>query len=58
MNVVMDEAFEEISSSERKALGLVVRPFPSFCVFRWLTADAKMIRGNSITMIEALERVA
>ncbi|KAL2916488.1 hypothetical protein HK105_203921 [Polyrhizophydium stewartii] len=40
MNVVLEEAYEEISESERTPMGSIV------------------IRGNSISVIEALERIA
>ncbi|CAO3635885.1 unnamed protein product [Cunninghamella blakesleeana] len=39
MNIVLDEAIEEVSSTEKNPMGMVV------------------IRGNSITLLEALERV-
>ena len=39
MNLVLDEAIEEVSASERLELGMVV------------------LRGNSVVIIEPLERV-
>ncbi|KAI8994571.1 hypothetical protein BDB01DRAFT_773280 [Pilobolus umbonatus] len=39
MNIVLDEAVEEISATEKHNIGMVV------------------IRGNSITIMEALERI-
>ncbi|KAI8078707.1 ribonucleoprotein LSM domain-containing protein [Halteromyces radiatus] len=39
MNLVLDEAMEEVSATEKNAIGMVV------------------IRGNSITLMESLERI-
>ncbi|KAI8059269.1 hypothetical protein BC940DRAFT_314020 [Gongronella butleri] len=39
MNLVLDEAVEEISPSEKKPIGMIV------------------IRGNSVTLMENLERI-
>ncbi|KAI8377978.1 uncharacterized protein BYT42DRAFT_594001 [Radiomyces spectabilis] len=39
MNIVLDEAIEEISATEKHNIGMVV------------------IRGNSIALMEALERI-
>ncbi|KAG0169015.1 hypothetical protein DFQ28_003727 [Apophysomyces sp. BC1034] len=39
MNIVLDEAVEEVSPSEKHNIGMVV------------------IRGNSISLMEALERI-
>ncbi|KAI8335346.1 hypothetical protein BC941DRAFT_377861 [Chlamydoabsidia padenii] len=39
MNLVLDEAMEEVSSTEKNPIGMVV------------------IRGNSITLMESLERI-
>ena len=39
MNVVLEDAIEEISNTERNSIGMVV------------------VRGNSIVMIEALEKI-
>ncbi|KAI8918903.1 hypothetical protein BC831DRAFT_481828 [Entophlyctis helioformis] len=39
MNIVLEDAFEEVSDSERTSLGSLV------------------IRGNSISIMEALERI-
>ncbi|ORX95779.1 like-Sm ribonucleo protein [Basidiobolus meristosporus CBS 931.73] len=39
MNIVLDDAVEEVSSTEKHNIGMVV------------------IRGNSVVMLEALERI-
>ncbi|XP_065185292.1 probable small nuclear ribonucleoprotein G [Sycon ciliatum] len=39
MNLVIDDAFDEVSPKERHSIGMVV------------------VRGNSIVMLEALERI-
>ncbi|KAL0089686.1 LSM domain-containing protein [Phycomyces blakesleeanus] len=39
MNIVLDEAVEEISETEKNQIGMIV------------------IRGNSIALLEALERI-
>lgn len=39
MNIVLDEAIEEISNTEKNSIGMIV------------------IRGNSIIMVEAMERI-
>lgn len=58
MNIVLDEAFEEKDGGEKVSAGMVVRSS--------LFTDAKnpanacryqVIRGNSIVMLEALERI-
>ncbi|KAI7864726.1 hypothetical protein BDF14DRAFT_1731608, partial [Spinellus fusiger] len=39
MNIVLDEAVEDVSETEKHQIGMIV------------------IRGNSITLLEALERI-
>ena len=60
MNIVLDDAVEEKAGGEKVGIGQVVRlqhirPH-SLNKFR-LTESLQVIRGNSVVMLEALERM-
>ncbi|KAH8266866.1 hypothetical protein KR026_005931, partial [Drosophila bipectinata] len=61
MNVVLDDTVEECKDNTKNNIGMVVRqnlfvpgqnPVSNIRFFPW-----KVIRGNSIVMVEALDRV-
>lgn len=52
MNIVLDEAFEEVSPSERNPLGMVVRYCLIFSYFDDLLFQA--VRGNSVVQFDLL----
>lgn len=60
MNIVLDEAVEEKDGGEKVKIGMVVCP-PSLVIsyFRRMChpLTSQVIRGNSIVMLEALERI-
>ncbi len=56
MNIVLDDAVEERTQEERIPMGLAVSASPA--AGRRLTHHAQMVRGNSIVMVEALERIS
>lgn len=63
MNIVLDEAIEEVSPTEKHAIGMVVR----LCWPMWRRAAGdghargrragQMVRGNCILMMEALQKI-
>lgn len=64
MNIVLDEAVEEKDGGEKIRLGMVVcnTRFPPstqslFPLEHTLTSMRQVIRGNSVVMLEALERI-
>lgn len=73
LNIVLDEAVEEKAGGEKVRIGMVVCPplfpFPfspspphktprhSPHAPRLTSRDAQVIRGNSVVMLEALERI-
>lgn len=59
MNLVLDEAFEEKPGGEKVAAGMVVRTRHSpIRRLREYAKELQVIRGNSIVMLEALERIS
>ena len=64
MNIVLDNTVEEVSETERNDIGLVVRRLvivicprraqPKLTRYVFV---AQVIRGNSIVMMECLERI-
>jgi small nuclear ribonucleoprotein G len=58
LNVVLDDAVEEKDGGEKVKLGMVVsRPILPDFVGIMLTPYSQVIRGNSVVMLEALERI-
>lgn len=60
MNIVLDEAFEEKVGGEKVAIGMTVSsPDCSRPPDHWLIdIFFQVIRGNSVVMLEALERIS
>ena len=68
MNIVLDEAFEEKAGGEKVSIGMIVctnLPCISYEIwdieYRWTIANDiiyQVIRGNSVVMLEALERIS
>lgn len=67
MNLVLDEAFEEKAGGEKVAIGMVVGFLFLFFFFSHLQSVGglvlmngvlQVIRGNSVVMLEALERIS
>lgn len=57
MNIVLDEAFEEKAGGEKVAIGMIVST-PRYVQFsNPANQDYQVIRGNSVVMLEALERI-
>ena len=56
MNIVLDEAVEEKDGGEKVKLGMVVRIMLNWNIRAMLTVE-QVIRGNSVVMLEALERI-
>ena len=56
MNIVLDEAVEEKDGGEKVKLGMVVRITLNWNIRAMLTVE-QVIRGNSVVMLEALERI-
>ena len=56
MNIVLDEAVEEKDGGEKVKLGMVVRITLIWNIRAMLTVE-QVIRGNSVVMLEALERI-
>jgi small nuclear ribonucleoprotein G len=54
MNLVLDNTIEEVSPSERNEIGMVVCVQPH-CYS--VTYFYKVIRGNSVVMMEPLEKI-
>jgi small nuclear ribonucleoprotein G len=60
MNIVLDEAYEEKEGGEKVAIGMIVRHLHHLILYRYETQTkngTKVIRGNSVVMLEALERI-
>lgn len=63
MNIVLDETVEEVSASEKKNIGMVVSCtlYLRLCLHDQKTLIIhiciQVIRGNSISIMEALERI-
>jgi small nuclear ribonucleoprotein (snRNP)-like protein len=58
MNIVLDEAWEEKEGAEKVAIGMVVRRRYSLLgPGNSTNNDTQVIRGNSVVMLEALERI-
>lgn len=55
LNIVLDEAVEEKDGGEKVRLGMVVGCRCPSC--RALLIATQVIRGNSVVMLEALERI-
>jgi len=53
---VLDEAVEEKDGGEKVKLGMVVRIMLNWNIRAMLTVE-QVIRGNSVVMLEALERI-
>jgi len=53
---VLDEAVEEKDGGEKVKLGMVVRITLNWNIRAMLTVE-QVIRGNSVVMLEALERI-
>lgn len=65
MNIVLDEAFEEKAGGEKVSIGMVVRKAFDIPRERCVrlehllnTLSLQVIRGNSVVMLEALERIS
>jgi small nuclear ribonucleoprotein G len=64
MNVVLDDTIEEVSATEKHNIGMVVSssiPTQSFSFVNLTDSFAifsQVIRGNSIVILEALERIS
>ncbi|CEL08346.1 Putative Small nuclear ribonucleoprotein [Aspergillus calidoustus] len=73
MNIVLDDAVEEKQGGEKVAIGmvvsaaelgtpilypLVIHPFALRATNQLLFAHLQVIRGNSVVMLEALERIS
>jgi len=56
LNIVLDEAVEEKDGGEKVKLGMVVRITLIWNIRAMLTVE-QVIRGNSVVMLEALERI-
>lgn len=62
LNVVLDDAVEEKDGGQKVKLGMVVRRSSGLLVvgarlIRFFGASSQVIRGNSVVMMEALERI-
>lgn len=60
LNIVLDDAVEEKAGGEKVRIGQVVRsstPSPASHRTVHLTYPFQVIRGNSVVMLEALERM-
>jgi small nuclear ribonucleoprotein G len=57
LNIVLDEAVEEKDGGEKVRLGMVVCIVPSAILATSTDSFAQVIRGNSVVMLEALERI-
>lgn len=59
MNIVLEQAFEEKQGGEKVAIGDLVRSIPIDGIFRTPLTGTRyqVIRGNSVVMLEALERI-
>lgn len=60
MNLVIDETIEEAKDGSKNSIGMVVRSSYSFGSVNLLNAHIycnQVVRGNSIIMLEALERI-
>lgn len=53
---MLDEAVEEKDGGEKVKLGMVVRITLNWNIRAMLTVE-QVIRGNSVVMLEALERI-
>lgn len=53
---MLDEAVEEKDGGEKVKLGMVVRIMLNWNIRAMLTVE-QVIRGNSVVMLEALERI-
>lgn len=63
MNIVLDEAFEEKPGGEKVSIGMTVCSSLSsetkdFLHYKLLTVGPQVIRGNSVVLLEALERIS
>ena len=56
LNIVLDEAVEEKAGGERQRLGMVVCYSFTSCASN-TNISTQVIRGNSVVMLEALERI-
>lgn len=54
---MLDDAVEEKEGGEKVRLGMVVSSKISYLVTKRLLTLLKVIRGNSVVMLEALERI-
>ena len=59
MNIVMDDTVEERSNSQKINIGMVVRFFGRSLKVsdNYIMLLLQVVRGNSISLIEALERI-
>lgn len=57
LNIVLDDAVEEKDGGEKVRLGMVVSWHMSLNIEQEANMGAQVIRGNSVVMLEALERI-
>lgn len=57
MNLVVDETIEECKDGSKNSIGMIVRFFPLLVYSGNNKFVFQVIRGNSIVMLEALDRV-
>ena len=59
LNIVLDDAVEEKAGGEKVRIGMVVRdpPYQEWLGWRNTNEHAKVIRGNSVVMLEVREEL-